>query len=124
VLRQGMQVRIHRSLQDLDRSALFSLLESSFGRKLDADAYWERLRVRHAGTIVAGDYQGAAVMTLEPAGPPSEDGSSPTMIYLDKFAVSPDSQGLGVADIVWNRMRQEFPFVAWRSRQDNGVNGW
>ncbi|RKP05220.1 hypothetical protein THASP1DRAFT_32939 [Thamnocephalis sphaerospora] len=120
VLRRGMRLRTYRSLDDLDRAALFHLLEQSFGRQLNADTYWARLGAQHAGTVVAGDYQGAAVMTAEP----TDEQATARMVYLDKFAVSPDSQGLGVADIVWNRMRHDFPVAAWRSRRDNGVNGW
>ncbi|RKP27403.1 hypothetical protein SYNPS1DRAFT_3158, partial [Syncephalis pseudoplumigaleata] len=122
VLRRGMELRFHARLDELDRSALFTLLEQSFGRRLMADQYWRRLARHHAGTIVAGDYQGAAIMTNEPTGLPSPAPAS--MTYLDKFAVSPRSQGLGVADIVWHRMQQVYPVVTWRSRADNGVNGW
>jgi amino-acid N-acetyltransferase len=122
VLRRGMELRACKQLDELDRSALFTLLEQSFGRKLMVEQYWQRLVRCHTGTIVAGDYQGAAIMTKE-----STNISAPgpaTMIYLDKFAVSPCSQGLGVADIVWHRMQQIYPAVTWRSRANNGVNGW
>ncbi|KAI9595243.1 hypothetical protein BDF19DRAFT_465752 [Syncephalis fuscata] len=122
VLRRGMKLQFYASRDNLDRPALFELLEQSFGRKLAADKYWQRLGQYHTGTIVAGDYQGAAIMTEEPTGLTAP--LPTTMTYLDKFAVSPRSQGLGVADIVWHRMQRIYPIVTWRSRNDNGVNGW
>ncbi|KAI8058331.1 hypothetical protein BDF22DRAFT_665116 [Syncephalis plumigaleata] len=122
VLRRGMTLRVCKQLDELDRSALFTLLEQSFGRKLMVEQYWQRLMHCHTGTIVAGDYQGAAIMTNESTNVNLPGATS--MTYLDKFAVSPRSQGLGVADIVWHRMQQIYPIVTWRSRANNGVNGW
>ncbi len=43
---------------------------------------------------------------------------------MDKFAVSPDSQGIGVADILWKRMKHDYPNMLWRSRAENPVNNW
>lgn len=107
---------------DIDR--LVYLIEDSFNRKLDVDRYLSRIKDRIAGIIVAGEYEGGAIMTWENhAGFPYV---SPVP-YLDKFAVLQRSQGAGgVADIVFNAVvRDCFPHgVCWRSRKDNPVNKW
>lgn len=108
----------------IDLPRLVHLIEDSFNRKLDEDHYLSRINNRVAGVIIAGEYEGGALLTWEiPPGSPS----SPPVPYLDKFAVLKRSQGAGgVADIVFKAMvRDCFPEgVCWRSRQDNPVNKW
>ena len=107
---------------DVDR--LVYLIEDSFNRKLDVDRYLSRIKNRIAGIIIAGDYEGGAIMTWE------EHSRFPNALpvpYLDKFAVLQRSQGAGgVADIVFKALvRDCFPHgVCWRSRKDNPVNKW
>lgn len=107
---------------NLDR--LIYLIEDSFGRKLDVDDYLERVNDQIAGVIIAGDYEGGAILTWEI---PPDDPDAEPVPYLDKFAVLRRSQGAGgVADIVFNAMvRSCFPNgVCWRSRGGNPVNKW
>lgn len=121
------------SLDDprIDLPRLVRLIEDSFNRELDARHYMERVKDRLAGLIIAGEYEGGAILTWEtPPGVP-DDGSAETasrmVPYLDKFAVLKRSQGAGgVADIVFNAMvRTCFPKgVCWRSRRNNPVNKW
>ncbi|KAI1100684.1 N-acetylglutamate synthase [Jackrogersella minutella] len=114
----------------IDLPRLVNLIEDSFGRKLDVDHYLKRIHGNLAGIIIAGEYEGGALLTWEK--PPGLDGSeadnsSRLVPYLDKFAVLRKSQGAGgVADIVFNAMvRGCFPEgVCWRSRKDNPVNKW
>ncbi|KAI9761102.1 MAG: hypothetical protein M4579_001254 [Chaenotheca gracillima] len=127
------------SLNDprIDLPRLINLIEDSFNRKLDVENYLARIQDRIAGVIIAGEYEGGALLTWEtPPQPRSKTGeaSSPattllprTIPYLDKFAVLKRSQGAGgVADIVFNAMvRTCLPNgVCWRSRRDNPVNKW
>ena len=110
---------------DLDRLAY--LINDSFDRKLDVDAYLKRVNDRVAGVIIAGEYEGGAILTWET--PPGVDtNDAPRLVpYLDKFAVLKKSQGAGgVADILFNAMvRTCFPNgVCWRSRKSNPVNKW
>ena len=115
----------------IDLSRLTTLIEDSFGRPLDIEHYMIRIRNNLAGIIVAGKYEGGAILTWElPPGVP-DDGSELSRArmvpYLDKFAVLKRSQGAGgVADIVFSAMvRTCFPQgVCWRSRKDNPVNKW
>ncbi|KAJ2771448.1 Amino-acid acetyltransferase, mitochondrial, partial [Coemansia nantahalensis] len=69
--------------------------------------------------IVAGDYQGAVIVTHELV-----PGAHWRVPYLDKFAVLPAAQGTGMADILWAQLRRACPACMWRSRNDNGVNRW
>ncbi|PGH35908.1 amino-acid acetyltransferase, mitochondrial [[Emmonsia] crescens] len=115
----------------IDLSRLVQLIEDSFNRKLDVQHYLNRVSDRLAGLIIAGEYEGGAVLTWElPPGVPndgSEESRSRMVPYLDKFAVLKRSQGAGgVADIVFNAMvRTCLPKgVCWRSRRDNPVNKW
>ena len=111
----------------LDLGRLIHLIEDSFGRPLDSKHYFSRIAPSLAGIIVAGAYEGGAILTWERV-PSDNDADPPRFIpYLDKFAVLKRSQGSGgVADIVFNAMVQDcFPQgVCWRSRSDNPVNKW
>lgn len=112
------------SLSDprIDLPRLVHLIEDSFHRKLDLQHYLRRIENRVAGIIIAGSYEGGAILTWEHFAP-----TNTWVPYLDKFAVLKRSQGAGsVADIVYNAMvRDCFPNgVCWRSRRDNPVNKW
>lgn len=109
----------------IDLPRLVHLIEDSFGRKLDVQHYLERVHGNLAGIIIAGEYEGGALLTWEC--PPGTTDPSRRVPYLDKFAVLRKSQGVGgVADIVFNAMvRDCFPEgVCWRSRKNNPVNKW
>lgn len=122
-------INLQESRIDLPR--LVHLINDSFNRTLDVPRYLERVENRIAGVIIAGEYEGGAILTWElPPGVP-DDGSPESRArmvpYLDKFAVLKKSQGTGgVADIVFSAMvRDCFPNgVVWRSRKDNPVNKW
>lgn len=112
----------------VDLPRLVHLIENSFRRKLNVRHYLDRIRNRTAGLIIAGEYEGGAILTWE-SPPPTPQHPNPTHLvpYLDKFAVLSSSQGSsGVADIVFQAMvRTCFPQgVCWRSRADNPVNKW
>ena len=118
-------IKLTDSRIDLDR--LVYLINDSFDRKLDVDAYLKRVNDRMAGVIIAGDYEGGALLTWETPPGVNESDTSRMVPYLDKFAVLKKSQGAGgVADILFNAMvRDCFPNgVCWRSRKSNPVNKW
>ncbi|EOD53035.1 putative acetylglutamate synthase protein [Neofusicoccum parvum UCRNP2] len=115
----------------IDFPRLLNLIEDSFGRKLDVEHYLNRIKNKLAGVIIAGEYEGGAILTWEyppdDIGPNGERIPRPPVPYLDKFAVLKRSQGSGgVADVVFKAMvRTCFPDgVVWRSRRDNPVNKW
>jgi amino-acid N-acetyltransferase len=114
----------------IDMPRLVHLIEDSFNRKLDVKDYLDRVNESLAGIIIAGEYEGGAILTWEL--PPEMDRQTAyeegrLVPYLDKFAVLKSRQGSGgVADVVFNAMvRDCFPEgVCWRSRKDNPVNKW
>lgn len=122
------RLRLTDTCVDLPR--LICLIEDSFNRKLDAKHYLERVENSLAGIIIAGEYEGGAILTWErPFGMDEETAykTGRMVPYLDKFAVLKRCQGAGgVADIVFNAMvRDCFPDgVCWRSRTNNPVNKW
>lgn len=154
ILRKGVLVKImfsHTGLSlrkehedgniDLDR--LQKLIEASFRKKIDMNDYLDRVDNKVAAIIIAGDYDGAAIITWETpaptdkmlnfqqlirdATPDSFPESGQRVAYLDKFAVEPSSQGgAGIADIIFKAMVMRlFPEeLVWRSRKSNPVNKW
>jgi amino-acid N-acetyltransferase len=114
----------------VDLSRLVHLIEDSFGRKLDVSEYLKRVNDRIAGIIIAGEYEGGAILTWETPPGVVDDGSpelrARMVPYLDKFAVLKKKQGSATADLVFKAMvRDCFPSgVCWRSRKDNVVNKW
>jgi len=114
----------------IDLPRLVHLINDSFSRELDVEHYLRRLDDSLAGIIIAGEYEGGAILTWErPFGLTEEEAYNQGRLvpYLDKFAVLKKSQGAGgVADIVFNAMvRDCFPGgVCWRSRKNNPVNKW
>lgn len=127
----GPRLKLTDTCVDLPR--LVHLIEDSFNRKLDVPHYLARVEQSLAGVIIAGEYEGGAILTWErPPGLWGEDERAAyeagrLVPYLDKFAVLKKSQGAGgVADIVFNAMVREcFPEgVCWRSRKNNPVNKW
>lgn len=144
LLRRGLDVRVIRSPADIDKPKMKALLEQSFRRELDEQAFWARLERSLDFVIVAGDYAGAAIVTTEPC-PPGAPAAYAPITYLDKFAVLPSHQGDGTVDFLWVALHDEsyglgLPFSAnpnggkegkgegrdlvWRSRADNPVNKW
>ena len=112
LVRLGMRISIHQDFSRLDVGRLTVLLEKAFGKTLHED-YFTRLRTIPFRVYLTGDYRGCAILTYEGGVP-----------YLCKFAVHPQSQGLGIADILWAHITRENRDLFWRSREDNGVNNW
>ncbi|TDL28117.1 mitochondrial amino-acid acetyltransferase [Rickenella mellea] len=140
ILRRGSPVRVVRTLADLNKTKMKALLEQSFRRTLDEEAFYARLEKCMDFAIIAGDYAGAAIVTNE-----SAPGHAQPIAYLDKFAVLPKHQGDGTVDFLWVALHDEsyglgLSFsvnpnggkqgkgegrdLVWRSRVDNPVNKW
>lgn len=144
IVRAGLAVRMIERWEDVDHAALAALLEQSFGRELNAEAYFARLTERLEFVIVTGAYDGIAIVTREYA--PGEDPAvAEPIAYLDKFAVLPKLQGSGAVDFLWGALRDEVHGLGlldalndnggrggfgtgrdlvWKSRADNPVNRW
>ena len=144
LLRRGLPIRVVRTVAELDKAKMKKLLEQSFRRELEEDAFWARMERDLDFVIVAGDYAGAAIVTREACAAATPAAVAP-ITYLDKFAVLPEHQGDGTVDFLWVALHDEtyglgLPFSAnpnggkegkgegrdlvWRSRADNPVNKW
>ncbi|KAJ4300355.1 Amino-acid acetyltransferase, mitochondrial [Collariella sp. IMI 366227] len=92
----------------IDLPRLVHLINDSFDRRLDVEHYLRRVEDSLAGIIIAGEYEGGAILTWErPYGMDEEAAYEAGRLvpYLDKFAVLKKRQGAGgVADIVFNAM--------------------
>ncbi|KAK9460802.1 uncharacterized protein V1516DRAFT_677693 [Lipomyces oligophaga] len=109
------------AVAEIDMVKFVGLIENSFRRELDVEHYLSRINGKVAALIIAGDYEGGAIITWETL--PS---SGTRVAYLDKFAVLSKNQGsAGVADIVFKAMIHLFPEeLIWRSRTENPINRW
>lgn len=131
LLKHGIPLRIHLNTPltspTIDLPKLIALVQDSFGKTLDVAHYLARVDAQIAAVVVAGDYEGAAIITWEHG-----QGTEKRVCYLDKFAVLKRSQGAGgVADVVFKSMVEavqtgllEAEGVVWRSRRWNPVNRW
>lgn len=105
----------------LDKDRMVHLLNDSFGKKLDEEAYFRRINNSLATVVIAGDYDGAAIITWE-----NVAGSDKKVAYLDKFAIAKRNQGLpGLADVIFKVILQSHSGeLIWRSQKKNPVNKW
>lgn len=108
LVRRGERILSYASWRRVDTARLRALLESSFGRTLDAD-YFEKTR---PSRIYCSEHYRAAIILTREGG----------LTYMDKFAVSDDAQGEGLGRAIWQVMRAENPSLFWRSRRGNAVN--
>ncbi|EEB05672.1 acetylglutamate synthase Arg6 [Schizosaccharomyces japonicus yFS275] len=127
LLRRGTPIYMYHGTDCLTNGSvswdrIWYLLNDSFQRVFDMPRYLERIRHNLALVIVAGDYEGVAIITLEQ---PQTPGAAPVP-YLDKLAVLQKVQGTSaIADFVFNAMCSVFSQeIVWRSRLDNPVNKW
>jgi acetylglutamate kinase len=110
LVRRGEKVFRLASWDGVDRERLRRLIESAFGRALVPDYF---ARTRPYRVYISENYRAAMVLTREGE-----------LTYLDKFTVLEDAQGEGLGRAVWQVMRAENPYLFWRSRHGNRVNGF
>lgn len=99
----------HAGYDGLDMQKIRGLLERSFCKRV-ADGFFD---LPVSQIIVAKDYSGIAIIK-NVAGVP----------YLDKLAVAPEGQGKGLGQALWERIREDFPWLIWRASAKNPANGW
>ena len=109
LIRRGVPVASHASLDAVDRARLHRLIEDSFGRALRPE-FWERPLER---ILIAGDYRGAALVAPSPHGG-----------YLSKLAVGAAARGEGIGRDLWRVLVREYPRLTWRSRARNPIAPW
>ncbi|MBI2375276.1 MAG: acetylglutamate kinase [Deltaproteobacteria bacterium] len=108
LVRRGEAINRFERWDDVDRSRLRELVESSFGRRLTTD-YFEKTGLYRL--YVSEHFRAGLILTMEEGMP-----------HLDKFAVAEGAQGEGLGRAIWRVMRHEIPRLFWRSRPNNPVN--
>ncbi|KAH9812779.1 hypothetical protein DFH28DRAFT_977912 [Melampsora americana] len=145
LIRKGLPIRVLRDFREVDQSKMTRLLEASFRQTLDSLPFYDRLSQTMKFVIIAGDYQGTAIVTNEWVNGVRLTDEEDPIAYLDKFAVLPSLQGEGIVDFLWGALRDEsfglgcptalnnngglggkgIPMdLIWRSRVANPVNKW
>lgn len=115
LLKRGRALSVHQGLAGVSRDRIRSLIERSFGKRLDRGYFTGRnaRRAPFRTVIVDPDYKGVAIVR-------ELDG----LPYLDKFAVRPETRGEGIATDLWSMLVKHHPGIFWRSRPENPINGW
>ncbi len=111
LIRKGERIFKLDSIATDQRSMVSDLLEKSFNRELQPD-YFDSLKLQTL--LLASSGRAAAIITE------GADG----VAYLDKFAVTPEARGEGLAAALWQRLQAEYPALYWRSRRANPINSW
>ncbi len=109
LIKPGTAVERRESYADVDLARLTALLETSFGRPLNA-AFFGRMPL---AVYFEPNYRGAAIVL--------DQGPAP---YLTKFAVEPEAQGEGIGNDLWQAMLRDFPRLFWRGRPDHPITPW
>lgn len=94
-----------------DTSKTIALLEESFSQTL-IPGYFDDTRFE---CVIKSESFGAAAIV--------EQGID-NIPYLNKFAVTPLAQGVGLGNAVWQALRKRCPSLYWRSRTDNPITPW
>jgi acetylglutamate kinase len=111
LIRRGERIDWFDQIPEARVATLETMLEESFGRRLRAD--W-RENQDLEGVLLAETGRAAALIGRGVDGIP----------YLDKFVVTPEAQGEGLAAALWQVLRARCPCLYWRSRASNPIAGW
>jgi acetylglutamate kinase len=120
LITRGERIFAHSNLKTVDLPRLYNLLSAAFGAPLPEN-YLESLAAsgRLKRIYVTEEYRGVAVLLHAEA-----QLMSPSVSYLDKFAVDPSAQGDKLGEVLWKAMVQRERKLFWRSRSSNRVNSW
>ena len=110
LIRKGESIMEHHDIETIKLKKLTELIEKSFKKSLDED-YFEKTTIQKA--YITYCYRAAAIVTLLDGVP-----------YLDKFVVAEEAKGEGLGKVLWERVRSDNPFLYWRARPGNSINGF
>jgi hypothetical protein len=109
LVKRGTPIERHTSYDTLDVGRLQALLESSFGRPLEA-SFFQRTPL---AIYLEENYRGAAIIVPADIAP-----------YLTKFAVDRVAQGEGMGRDLWEAITRDHRSLYWRARVDNPIEAW
>lgn len=110
LIRKGESIMEHFDIETIKVKKLTSLIEKSFGKKLDED-YFEKTVIHRA--YITYCYRAAAIVTMINGIP-----------YLDKFVVAEEAKGEGLGKVLWEKVRSDNLSLHWRARPGNSINGF
>ncbi|VGO22023.1 hypothetical protein [Pontiella sulfatireligans] len=109
LFRKGSAIQYFHALENVDSDRLLGLLESSFGKKLNNEAFLDNV----AHFYIEAGYRGAVLLEEHPAG-----------LYLSKFAVGREARGEGLSLELWREVCHGHEAIFWRSNVSNPFNSW
>lgn len=98
------------SLKEIETSKLIESLSVAFKKPLKEN-YLDNLK-NFKIAYITSDYSGIAILTT----------IDYNITYLDKFAVIPNAQGLGLGKTIWKVLLNNHKRFAWRAAKDNSFN--
>ncbi|GGY56643.1 acetylglutamate kinase [Parvularcula lutaonensis] len=107
LIRQGEAIRV---AEQADPQQLQPLIEAAFGKTLKPD-YWKNIEPVRVLTSEHG--RGCAIVTR-----------LGSVDVLDKFVVSAEARGEGLAKSLWRQLSDLSPEMIWRSRSGNAFNAF
>ncbi|MBL4766184.1 MAG: hypothetical protein JKY94_00420 [Rhodobacteraceae bacterium] len=109
MLRRGAKILSQKDYKGLNVHKLQSSIEGAFGESL-VGGYLKR-PILHI--CVEENYRGGAIVTKMKPG-----------VYLNKFWVTQEAQGEGIARDIWQVLEENVPAFFWRSKKNNPFNHW
>ena len=111
LVRRGEEIEFLSPADDETLARVSEQVERAFGRALAPG--WSA-GLKQPDVLLSKTGRAAAVVVE------GVDGLS----YLEKFAVTPEAQGEGLAAAMWQVLCARYPAFYWRSRQANPVTSW
>ncbi len=108
LIRRGEVTNRFKNWEDINQERLTQLIETSFQQKLSKEYF---LKNKVQSIYITGDYRAVAIISMHNS-----------LIKLDKFVVSTQAQGEGLARALWRQIRHDNPTLAWRANPNNAIN--
>ena len=108
LVRRGTMIVDHVGTNNLDLAKLNRLLERSFAKTV-VKGFADSLN--DAYIHLGGDYIAVAIVRAENG-----------IAYLDKLALGPEAQGIGLGIALWSRLKEQYEKLYWRSKPSNPAN--
>lgn len=112
LVKKGNIILHSNNINYLDKIKIINLVESAFGKKCNKN-FIESLENFDWEILYESHYQACALLKKTSNG-----------MFLSKFAVDAISRGEGIGREIWDKMKELYPFVFWRSRVTNPITSW
>jgi acetylglutamate kinase len=108
-IKKGSEIIEYKDINSIDLSRLKNLLEISFKKNIKTEFFSKKID----SILLEKEYNGAALFIKTEFG-----------FYLSKFAVGEIARGEGIGRDIWEKMKQTFSTIFWRSKINNPINHW